>query len=61
LYQAHQGQVDRIISRLALTQFAAGWIVTLQRAAELGLNRGHAGSEECVLSANSNEKFSCAA
>ncbi len=37
-YLAAQAQVDRIIAGLAVSQFAAGWIATLQRAAELGLN-----------------------
>ncbi len=36
--QARQDRVDRIISDLSVSQFAAGWIITLQRAAELGLN-----------------------
>jgi Ca2+-binding RTX toxin-like protein len=38
-YNANAAKVDRIISRVALTQFAAAWIITLQRAAELELNR----------------------
>ena len=36
--QARQDRVDRIIADLSVSQFAAGWIITLQRAAELGLN-----------------------
>lgn len=38
-YNANQTQVDSIIDQLAVTQFAAGWIITLQRAAELGLDQ----------------------
>ncbi|MFZ4071583.1 MAG: calcium-binding protein, partial [Caulobacterales bacterium] len=38
-YNANRAQVDRIASRIAVTQMAAGWIITLQRAAELQLNR----------------------
>ncbi|MEM1146273.1 MAG: Ig-like domain-containing protein [Pseudomonadota bacterium] len=38
-YNAHKATVDRIVEGLQVTQFAAGWIVTLQRAAELGLNK----------------------
>ncbi|MEM9376212.1 MAG: Ig-like domain-containing protein [Pseudomonadota bacterium] len=38
-YKAHKATVDRIVEGLQVTQFAAGWIVTLQRAAELGLNK----------------------
>lgn len=38
-YSANQVQVDRIISRIAVTQFAAAWIITLQRAAELQLDK----------------------
>ncbi|MFY7759624.1 hypothetical protein [Aquidulcibacter sp.] len=41
-YNANKVQVDRIISRLALTQFAASWIITLQRAAELKINQASA-------------------
>ena len=37
-YNDYQTQVDRIIADLSVSQFAAGWIITLQRAAELGLN-----------------------
>jgi Ca2+-binding RTX toxin-like protein len=35
---SNKTQVDRIIDGLSVSQFAAGWIITLQRAAELGLN-----------------------
>lgn len=38
-YAQNQAMVDSIISDLDLTQFAAAWIVTLQRAAELELDR----------------------
>lgn len=38
-YQQNQAMVDSIASSLNLTQFAAAWIITLQRAAELELNR----------------------
>ncbi len=38
-YNANKTMVDSIIDDLQLTQFAAGWIITLQRAAELELNR----------------------
>ncbi|MEM6339703.1 MAG: Ig-like domain-containing protein [Pseudomonadota bacterium] len=38
-YNANKATVDRIVEGLHVTQFAAGWIVTLQRAAELGLNK----------------------
>lgn len=37
-YNNNKSRVDGIIDQLSVTQFAAGWIVTLQRAAELGLN-----------------------
>ncbi|GAB5457604.1 MAG: hypothetical protein Hens3KO_06340 [Henriciella sp.] len=37
-YNDNQPQIDGIIDGLQVTDFAAGWIVTLQRAAELGLN-----------------------
>lgn len=38
-YDANKTMVDSIVSALQLTQFAAAWIITLQRAAELELNR----------------------
>ncbi len=38
-YNANKTMVDSIIDDLQLTQFAAAWIVTLQRAAELELYR----------------------
>lgn len=38
-YQQNQTMVDGITSSLNLTQFAAAWIITLQRAAELELDR----------------------
>lgn len=38
-YNANKTMVDSIINDLQLTQFAAAWIVTLQRAAELELDR----------------------
>jgi Ca2+-binding RTX toxin-like protein len=38
-YNANQTMVDSIAADLDLSQFAAGWIITLQRAAELELNR----------------------
>jgi Ca2+-binding RTX toxin-like protein len=38
-YNANHAMVDSITADLDLTQFAAGWIITLQRAAELELNR----------------------
>ena len=37
-YSANAVQVDRIVSGLNLSQFAAGWLVTLQRVSELGLD-----------------------
>lgn len=37
-YNANRGQVDRIVNSLSVSSFAAGWIVTLSRAAELGLD-----------------------
>lgn len=36
-YNANKTQVDRIVSGISVSSFAAGWIVTLARAAELGL------------------------
>ncbi len=38
-YTANQARVDAIITSLSVTQFAASWLVTLQRASELGLDR----------------------
>jgi Ca2+-binding RTX toxin-like protein len=38
-YNDNKAQVDRITSRIAVTQFAAAWIITLQRAAELQLDK----------------------
>ncbi|GGH05244.1 hypothetical protein GCM10007420_22150 [Glycocaulis albus] len=38
-YNNNKTRVDRMIDDLSVSQFAAGWIITLQRAAELGLNR----------------------
>lgn len=37
-YNNNQAQADRIASTLFVSPFTAGWIVTLQRAAELGLD-----------------------
>lgn len=36
-YSTNKIQVDRIIGSISVSSFAAGWIVTLARAAELGL------------------------
>lgn len=36
-YTANKAQIDRILGAMQVSQFAAGWIVTLQRAAELQL------------------------
>ncbi|MBO6696818.1 MAG: hypothetical protein JJ931_15535, partial [Henriciella sp.] len=38
-YNSNQTRVDAIVTALAPSQFAAGWMVTLQQAAELGLNQ----------------------
>lgn len=38
-YIANRSTVDRIIDGLRVSEFAAGWIATLQRASELGLNQ----------------------
>ena len=38
-YRANRSIVDAIVELSELGQFAAGWIITLQRAAELGLNQ----------------------
>ncbi len=39
-YNANKTRVDAITTSLnSVSQFAAGWIITLQRAAELGLNK----------------------
>ncbi len=38
-YNSNRSRVDRIIDDLSLSQFAAGWVITLQRAAELGLDQ----------------------
>ncbi len=39
-YNAHSGRIRSILGQLnSVSQFAAGWIITLQRAAELGLNK----------------------
>lgn len=37
-YNTHKTQADRIIATLTTSEFAAGWMITLQRAAELGLD-----------------------
>ncbi|KCZ64445.1 hypothetical protein L53_16540 [Hyphomonas sp. L-53-1-40] len=38
-YNNNKDQVDRIAERLQTSTFAAGWIITLQRATELGLDK----------------------
>lgn len=38
-YSSNQTQVDRILAQTSLSQFAAGWVVTLNRAVELGLDQ----------------------
>lgn len=38
-YNANKTQVDRILGSISVSTFAAGWITTLARAAELGLDR----------------------
>lgn len=38
-YNANKVQVDRIVGGISVSSFAAGWIVTLARAAEVGLNK----------------------
>lgn len=38
-YAANQAQVDRVSASTQLSSFAAGWLVTLVRAGELGLNQ----------------------
>ena len=38
-YNANKAQIDRIVAAAALSQFAAGWIITLQRVSELGLDK----------------------
>ncbi len=38
-YSAHQATVDRITNTLKTSEFSAGWMITLQRAAELRLDQ----------------------